>query len=140
MTEELNLDHFDLGTFVDYVHALKQERDALRAQLPSRGGEAVATDAFVPGSLADLLFQLGEKGIGVSGGTHGDHWRVTPLYTHPADQVAEGDAELVELLRDERAYGPLGVNCQNGVVARCVCRMCRLRRIDAKLASLEAKP
>ena len=42
MAEWLNLDHFDLGTFVDYVHALKQERDALRAQLPSQGGEAVA--------------------------------------------------------------------------------------------------
>ena len=41
MAEELNLEHFDIGTFVDYVHALKQERDALRAQLPSQGGKAV---------------------------------------------------------------------------------------------------
>lgn len=39
MVEELNLEHFALGTFVDYVHALKQERDALRAQLTSQGGE-----------------------------------------------------------------------------------------------------
>lgn len=36
----------------------------------------VENDAFVPGSLADLLFQLGEKGVSVSGGTHGDRWRV----------------------------------------------------------------
>jgi hypothetical protein len=50
MAEELNLDYFDLGTFVDYVHALKQERDALRAQLPSQGGEAVsAADGDRPG-------------------------------------------------------------------------------------------
>lgn len=40
MAEELSLDHFDLGTFVDYVHALKQERDALRAQA-IQDGEAV---------------------------------------------------------------------------------------------------
>ena len=44
MAEELNLDHFDLGTFVDYVHALKQERDELRTKLPSQGGERLSNE------------------------------------------------------------------------------------------------
>lgn len=48
MAEEPNLDHFDLGTFVDYVHALKQERDALRAQPHSQVGEAVAAPTPAP--------------------------------------------------------------------------------------------
>lgn len=48
MAEELNLEHFDLGTFVDYVYAIKQERDELRAQLHSRqgAGEAVEVVAW----------------------------------------------------------------------------------------------
>lgn len=56
-----------------------------------------------------------------------------PLYASPA----KPDAELVELLRDERNYGPLGVSCQIGMVERCVCKMCRMKRIDAKLAELQ---
>lgn len=89
MAEELNLDHFDLGTFVDYVHALKQERDALRALLPSQGGEAVAwrvtgrdgltvTAQYPEWAEADCLLTI------------------TPLYTHPADQVAEDLRDLLE--------------------------------------------
>ena len=117
-----------------------------RAQLPSQGGEAVATDAFVPGSLADLLFQLGEKGIGVSGGTHGDHWMVSPLYTHPADQVAEPDAELVALLRskfpriDPCQPVPLDEKAHCCEYTIYVERERLHRLIDAKLASLEVKP
>jgi hypothetical protein len=85
-----NPDKHPDGSYVSSAMELWWQGWKARAQMPSQGGEAVATDAFVPGSLADLLFQLGEKGIQVSGGTHSDHWRVTPLYTHPADQVAEG--------------------------------------------------
>lgn len=50
--------------------------------------------------------------------------------------AAKPDAEMVALLRDERNYGPLGVSCQVGMVERCVCKMCRIRRIDAKLAEV----
>ena len=109
------------------------ERWNTRAQLPSQGGEAVATDAFVPGSLADLLFQLGEKGIGVSGGTHGDHWRVSPLYTHPADQVAQPDAELVrQCIAQELATWEGDFKGPVHTAMRCL-----QVRIDAKLASLK---
>lgn len=55
MDEELNLDHFDLGTFVDYVYALKQERDALRAQLPSQGSEAVEAECRRLQRLVNML-------------------------------------------------------------------------------------
>jgi hypothetical protein len=63
----------------------------------------VETDAFVPGSLADLLFQLGEKGVGVSGGTHGDRWRVRLPQTVTAQSAPAGECEAYEQACRERA-------------------------------------
>ena len=117
------------------IQHLRDDIADLRANA-CQGGEAVATDAFVPGSLADLLFQLGEKGIGVSGGTHGDHWKVTTLYTHPADQVAEPDAELVRQCISEELEEWEG----DYKFAATVALNSLSKRIDAKLASLEPKP
>lgn len=59
---------------------LQDELRALLSEQPQSSAAQsapVENDAFAPGSLADLLFQLGEKGVGVSGGTHGDRWRVS---------------------------------------------------------------
>lgn len=122
MAEELNLDHFDLGTFVDYVYALKKERDALRAQKSSQGGEAVAwhTDDH----LTDKSATTYDREVAERWRAKG--WPVTTLYTHPADQVAEPDAELVELLQDASQWfadRDIDINLA--------------RDIDAKLASLE---
>ena len=97
-TLEPGLDRHPGGYTVTPLMTVAQHQRILAAGV-QKAGEAVATDAFVPGSLADLLFQLGEKGIGVSGGTHGDHWMVSPLYTHPADQVAD-DLTMVKVLRE----------------------------------------
>lgn len=52
---------------------------------------------------------------------------------------AEPDVELVALLRDERTYNGMAVLCQAGLVARCLCHHCRMKRIDDKLASLVPK-
>lgn len=61
----------------------------------------VENDAFAPGSLADLLFQLGEKGVGVSGGTHGDRWRVSLPQTVAAQSAPAGEREaLWQLIHD----------------------------------------
>lgn len=62
-------------------------------------------------------------------------WPVTALYTAPPSP----DAELVELLREERNYRRVTISCQLGMVERCLCLLCRDLRIDAKLASLSAK-
>lgn len=72
----------------------------------SQSGPApVVTDAFVPGSLADLLFQLGEKGVRVRSGAHGEHWSVEVL--EPTSAVPDGLAaalfnalEAYEAIRD----------------------------------------
>ena len=53
----------------------------------------VENEAFAPGSLADLLFQLGEKGVRVSGGTHGDRWRVRLPQTVAAQSAPAGERE-----------------------------------------------
>lgn len=95
MAEWLNLDHFDLGTFVDYVHALKQERDALRAQLPSQGGEAVAW--HTEDQLTDKSATTYDPEVAKRWRAKG--WPVTPLYTHPADQVAD-DLTMVKVSRE----------------------------------------
>jgi hypothetical protein len=58
--------------------------------------------------------------------------RFRALYTTPPSP----DAELVALLRDERTYNGMAVLCQAGLVARCLCHHCRMKRIGAKLASL----
>lgn len=109
MAEELNLDHFDLGTFVDYVHALKQERDALRAQLPSQGGEAVEVVAWRHwGDKTRLLCDLGKQRaipgtiadeFTVPLMTVAQHQRILAAATHPADQVAD-DLTMVKVPRE----------------------------------------
>ena len=117
MAEELSLEHFDLGTFVDYVYALKQERDALRAQLPSQGGEAVevVAVAFItraeksgPKIAITLKKEDAEKQhknwLSMSKiitteplMTVAQHQRILAALSPPSP-----DAELVELLREDR--------------------------------------
>lgn len=65
----------------------------------------------------------------------GQACRVMALYT----AAAKPDAELVELLRDERLHGRNSPSCQEGMVFKCKCRRCRFERIDAKLASLKGE-
>lgn len=44
--------------------------------------------------------------------------------------------QLAMLLRDERCYASINASCQVGIVERCRCRICRIRRIDAALSEL----
>ena len=62
-----------------------------RAHAPSQGGgEAVARVGIVPGTdFKSLDFRIDLQDMAVG----------TKLYTHPADQVAEPDAELVEAVK-----------------------------------------
>lgn len=95
MAEELSLEHFDLSTFVDYVYALKQERDALRAQLPSQGGEAIEVVGW---RRLDRPYELTAY-PSVCAMWHGVGYPVQAIYTHPADQVADGVVVPVQLLK-----------------------------------------
>ena len=104
MAEWLNLDHYDLGTFVDYVYALKQERDALRAQLPSQGGEAVEVVAYIDGGGAIYTAKLLEIMSVEPDGceqlmTVAQHQRILAAATRPADQVAD-DLTMVKVSRE----------------------------------------
>ena len=93
-----------------------------RAQLPNQGGEAVGwhTDDHLTDKSATTYDPEVAKRWRAKG------WPVTPLYTHPADQVAEPDAELVELLRDTAAwFADRDIECNLA------------RDIDTKLASME---
>ena len=112
-----------------------------RAKTPSQGGEAVAWQAgFIESGDEWDAWQTCSK-------EHHDFvkrcpnewpdYEVRALYTHPADQVAEPDAELVELLKDCRRYAkkawPDGVHSyRNNSISGDV-----VARIDAKLASLK---
>ena len=51
------------------------------------------------------------------------------------DQQAQRIGELEGLLREERTYASVPSSCQQGIVARCICRNCRLLRIDALLSA-----
>ena len=51
------------------------------------------------------------------------------------DQQAQRIGELEGLLREERTYASVPASCQQGVVSRCICRNCRLLRIDAALSA-----
>ena len=124
MAEWLNLDHYDLGTFVDYVYALKQERDALRAQLPSQGGEAVGeVRPLSDGKQYAALYTMA-----------GRHLVGEKLYTHPADQVADGltmvkvSRELLErVVKADASRGASAVDLVDGWKA-----MQQLRALLAK--------
>ena len=97
MAEELNIEHFDLGTFVDYVYALKQERDALRAQLHSQGGEAVAWMNVATGcvtSLPVVVMDWDDEGE-----------EVQSLYPHPANAPTDSRVVPVELLERATNFG-----------------------------------
>ena len=98
MAEELNLDHFDLGTFVDYVHALKQERDELRTKLPSQGGEAVEVVGWLGGNGIHAERQ-NATGAPFPLMTVAQHQRILAAATHPADQVAD-DLTMVKVSRE----------------------------------------
>lgn len=60
--------------------------------------------------------------------------------THPSDQVAEPDAELVACLKFARTTMAVVADNANlrGVEYRSL--IAEIKRIDAKLASLEVKP
>jgi hypothetical protein len=110
--------------------------EALRARLASQGGEDVSLELVENLKYGGMHIRKWENLAGLGAGTH-------KLYTHPADQVAEPDAELVELLRSKF---PRIDPCQPVPVdekAHC-CEYTiyvereRLHRIiDAKLASLK---
>ncbi|MGF0333509.1 hypothetical protein [Ectopseudomonas toyotomiensis] len=60
------------------------------------GPAPVVTAAFVPGSLADLLFQLGEQGVQVFGGTDGAHWSVAvPIWPRSSPVELVGVSEVL---------------------------------------------
>lgn len=106
------------------------------------GGEAVAVVAYIDGGGAIYTAKLLEIMSVEPDGceplmTVAQHQRILAAATHPADQVAEPDADLVALLRDERNYRLVKASCQLGITARCLCVLCRDFRIDAKLASLK---
>lgn len=114
---------------------LHRYADKLRAQV-SQGGEAVAWQArFIESGDAWDAWKTCSK-------EHYDFvkrcpnewpdYEVRALYTHPADQVAEPDAELVELLRD--ASFAIGSMLTNG---EWYSPEELKHRIDAKLASLK---
>lgn len=67
-----------------------------RAKLPSQGGEAVAW--HTEDHLTDKSATTYDPEVADRWRTKG--WPVTPLYTHPADQVAEPDADLVRQVTD----------------------------------------
>lgn len=92
-----------------------------RAQLPSQGGEAVAwADPY------DL-----KAGAVTTTSVRNLAPYTVPLYTHPADQVADPDAELVALLERASILLHMSDGPHEGLCATS---------IDAKLASLEVKP
>jgi ssDNA-binding Zn-finger/Zn-ribbon topoisomerase 1 len=116
-----------------------------RAQLPSRGGEAVAGTLHISHfrenpAMANVDFQL------IADLPPGSY----NLYTHPADQVAEPDAELVELkvllpalddaLEDLELHGQHSDQGYRKLKDWYRKAAVLTARIDAKLASLEVKP
>ena len=100
--------------------------EAMRAQLPSQGGEAVG-----------VVLTEEQMGIGYDRRTGPVLWfggypkGGSRLYTHPADQVAEPDAELVELLARCRKVIAHEVESDWPSLGELI------ERIDAKLASLK---
>lgn len=112
------------------IAALEQQLADVRAQLPSQGGEAVA--------MRQRFSHIEDE---IMAGKHTassvfTQMRTAALYTRPADQVAEPDAELIELLRDAREFAAAYVsNSFFGANARKT-----LSRIDAKMASLKGAP
>lgn len=131
------------GEMTDHQHGemCRILSPAYRAQLPSQGGEAVEVVAYRYTSSQRLggkwhyqesfpkwddrkVRELGQMDELM---TVAQHQRIMAA-THPADQVAEPDAELVELLRDAADY-LRGLSLPAPLVTR----------IDAKLSSLEVK-
>lgn len=129
--------------------------DEARAQLPSQVSEAVAWQTVCS---SERRFSVNK----CSADERAEHWleqgktgvTVEPLYTRPADKVAEPDAELVELLRMASvamvsAHESLFKQClSNGItnawgnpvnVSKINDLPDAAKRIDAKLASLGVK-
>ena len=125
-----------------------------RAQLPSQGGEAVEVVGVVCVSrfknnpaMENVEFH---QSADIPPGQHdlmavAQHQRILAAATHPADQVAEPDAELVELLRskfpriDPCQPVPLDEKAHCCEYTIYVERERLHRIIDAKMASLEVK-
>ena len=102
-------------------------------------GEAVEMVAYLlKHDSGARLVDINSQSMQIAQHLHGGHiHKLITLDQHNRIMAAaKPDAELVELLRDERNYGPLGISCQVGMVERCVCKMCRMKRIDAKLAEV----
>ena len=107
------------------IQHLRDDIAELRAQLPSQWGEAVAEVVWSPSGTRHGAFKALDGSSLETG---------TKLYTHPADKVAERNAELVELLRGARA-GLDNVGLQDSYIDYDAVSAISTR-IDAKLASL----
>lgn len=133
-------DHALTCVFLDEEPVATAEEWNNRDQLPSQGGEAVGVwlQSSNKERYADLLVLGNPDDIYA-----GAYDTKVPLYTHPAGQVAEPDAELVELLRQtaEQLRRWAVESHQGGWSTHQVKPMRDAAlRIDAKLASLEVKP
>ena len=121
-----NHDKHPDGSYVSSAMELWWQGWKARAQLPSQGGEAVAWRV------------TGRDGLTVT--AQYPAWAetdclltITPLYTHPADQVAQPDAELVrQCISQELATWEGDFKGPVHTAMRCL-----QVRIDAKLASLK---
>ena len=103
-----------------------------RAQLPSQGGEAVEVAGW---RRLDRPYELTAY-PSVCAMWHGVGYPVQALYTHPADQVAQPDAELVrQCIAQELATWEGDFKGPVHTAMRCL-----QVRIDAKMASREVKP
>jgi hypothetical protein len=80
------------------LHNALADVDRLRAQLPSQGGEAVVLYVSAE-ALADA------EQIGMHATRQPNSVQDFPLYTHPADQVAELRAMLARVVEAEFGFG-----------------------------------
>lgn len=101
-------DSEDGGSYVDHGAMLTRQLWAAwrdRAALTARTAPPAAEQPEAPG-LPELLIALGCAGIAVSGGTHGDPWRITPPTAEQPDTVlsmlGEDDMYWLRRFRDCR--------------------------------------
>ena len=125
-----NHDKHPDGSYVSSAMELWWQGWKARAQLPRQGGEAVAEYQQLSrynnwDRIDKAAFDLGKLGSCPE--------RFRALYTHPADQVAEPDADLVrQCIAQELATWEGDFKGPVHTAMRCL-----QVRIDAKLASLK---
>ena len=90
-----NHDKHPDGSYVSSAMELWWQGWKARAQLPSQGGEAVAW--HTEDQLTDKSATTYDPEVAKRWRAKG--WPVTPLYTHPADQVAD-DLTMVKVSRE----------------------------------------